>query len=58
MLVLQKCVEEVNYLESFSLIIEIHTLLWTRGDKTKETNYSSSDPWISMQILVFFTPHS
>ena len=58
MLLLQKSVEEVNYLESFILFSEIHTLLWGGGDKAKETSYSSPDPWISMQFLVFYTPHS
>ena len=31
MLLLQKRVEEVNYLESFVLFTEIHTLVWGGG---------------------------
>ena len=31
MLLFQKFVEEVNYLESFILFVEIHILLWDGG---------------------------
>ena len=44
MLLLQKCVEEVSYLESFILFWKFTLCSELEGDKAKETNYSSPDP--------------